>query len=215
MKILLLSLFCLFVSSANATTIFSISQTVTSADRSATFDTLTANNIDLNNYIEDSLSFTVNDFTYQGFTAFYPNDSRTTGFYYGWGGNNGYVSISGTDNALFTAFDFLLGNGNPDDFTNIRWETYLNGALSSSGIESGIAKGQIVGWSDVNGFDELRVAASSYEASPGFGNLQSIAIDDFRAAVSPVPAPATVSLFGLGLGLVGLIAMRKKRIEVS
>jgi hypothetical protein len=67
------------------------------------------------------------------------------------------------------------------------------------------------GWSDVDGFDELRVAASStLETLPGFGNDQAIAIDDLRVQLSAVPLPATVWLFASGLlGLVGM-ARRKK-----
>ena len=196
---------------ATAATIFSISQTVTSVDRSATFDALISDGISLNNYAEDSLFVTVNDTTYQGFTAFLPGDYRTTGFHYGSGGNLGYVSISGTDNQTFTAIDFLLGDGAiGSNDTNIQWETYLGGVLISTGTEIGVEKGQIVGWSDTQGFDELRVAAQGSEPLPGFGNFQAIAIDDLRAQV--VPIPSAVWLFGSGLlGLIG-VARRKVRI---
>ena len=40
-----------------------------------------------------------------------------------------------------------------------------------------------MGWADPRGFDELRVAASSSQALPGFGHPQAIAIDDVRAQV--------------------------------
>ena len=195
---------------ATAATIFSISQTVTSVDRSATFDALISDGISLNNYAEDSLFVTVNDTTYQDFTPFLPGDSRTEGFHYGAAGNYEYVSISGTDNQTFTAIDFLLGDGVISDDTNIRWETYLGGVLISTGTEIGVEKGQIVGWSDTQGFDELRVAADGSKPSPGFGNFQAIAIDDLRAQV--VPIPSAVWLFGSGLlGLIG-VARRKVRI---
>ena len=196
---------------ATAATIFSISQTVTSVDRSATFDALISNGISLNNYAEDSLFVTVNDTTFVDFiTPFSPGDFRTTGFHYGAAGNVEYVSISGTDNQTFTAIDFLLGDGVTSDDTNIRWGTYLGGVLISTGTEIGVEKGQIVGWSDTQGFDELRVAADGSEPLPGFGNPQAIAIDDLRAQV--VPIPSAVWLFGSGLlGLIG-VARRKVRI---
>jgi hypothetical protein len=195
---------------ATAATIFSISQTVTSVDRSATFDALISNGISLNNYAEDSLFITVNDTTFQGFTAFSPGDFRTTGFHYGTAGNYGYVSISGTDNQTFTAIDFLLGDGASSNDTNIQWETYLGGVLISTGLEIGVQKGQIVGWSDTQGFDELRVAALGSEPLPGFGNFQAIAIDDLRAQV--VPIPSAVWLFGSGL--LGLISVARRKVRI-
>jgi len=216
MKNLVVGLFCLFVCPANASTIFSISQVVTSTDRSATFDSLTSDGIDLSNYTEDSLFIIVNNrgaFQDPTFTPFAPNDFRTTAFHFAGGGSFDYLSISGTDSAVFTGFDFLLGNGEPGDFTNVRWETYLNGALISSGLESGLIKGQVVGWADANGFDELRVAASIAQALPGFGNRQGIAIDDVRAEllVSQVPAPAAVWLFGSSL----IVLFGKRRFSTE
>ncbi len=203
------------VATAGAVTMFSSGATVDVATRTATFDSLTSNGIDLSAYTENMMMFSVNDISYQGFNAFTPGDGRTTGFHYGSGGNNSYVTITATDNSVFGAFDFLLGDGQNPQPTNVTWEAYLNGVLTGSGLESGVARGTVMGWYDLFGFDELRVAAASSETSPGWGNHQSIAIDDFRAgsalASNPVPVPAALPLFGTGLAIMGIIGWRRKR----
>lgn len=197
---------------AQAATLFSSTATVSSADRVATFDSLTSNGIDLSTYTEASLSVTVGDVTFQGFSAFSPNDSRTTGFHYGSGGNNDFVTIKGTDGAVFTALDFLLGDGQSGTTTNVRWQAYLGGVLTGSGTESNMARGTVMGWSDTTGFDTLLVAAARTETQPGFGNHQSIAIDDLRAqvGVTPVPLPAGLPLMLGGLAAFGLLRRRQK-----
>ena len=167
--------------SAQAAVVFSNSASVSTADRSATFDSLTSDDFDLSGYTEDSLSVTVDDVSHQGFEAFTPGDSRTTAFHYGSGGNTSFVTIAGTDGAAFAAIDFIIGNGNGGTTTNVQWETYLDGVLTGTGVEFDVARGSIVGWTDTSGFDELRVATDSISAAPGFGNMNSIALDDLRA----------------------------------
>jgi hypothetical protein len=194
---------------ASAITIFAPSPVVTSADRSATFDSLTSNGISLAAYSEDSLSVTVNNITFQGFQAFSPGDLRTTAFHYGNGGDFGFVTIKGTDGAAFTAIDFLLGDGQGPPTTNVRWEAYRGGFLTGSGTQPAVARGTVVGWTDAAGFDELRVAAASSELSPGFGNHQSIAIDDLRATL--VPEPSIFALAALASLCIGF--NRRKRLS--
>jgi hypothetical protein len=195
---------------AAAAPIFSSSSVVTVTDRSATFDSLTSNGIDLSSYSEDSLFVTVNDTTYQGFSAFNPGDTRTTGFHYGSGGNMEYISIRGTDNAVFNAIDLLLGNGNSGSTQSVRWETYLLGALTGSGIESSIGRGSIVGWFDSSGFDELRVASAAWN-DPGFGNHNTAVLDNVRVqlALVTVSEPSIIALFAAGLLGVGFARRRK------
>jgi hypothetical protein len=195
--------------------VFSISPTVTSVDRIATFDSLTSTSLYIGNYAEDMLSVTtpINLALSVGFTPFAPGDFRTTAFYYGSGGSDSYVTIRGADGAVFTAIDLLLGDGEAPHTTNVRWQTFLDGSLTGEGFMGGVTKGQIVGWSDASGFDELRVAASSGSGvgefsvnyQPGFGNFQSIAIDDLRAQVAPptpVPEPASLALIPSGIACV-------------
>ena len=202
------------LSSADAATVFSTSSVVTSTDRNATFDSLISNGIDLTSYSEDSLFVTVGVPTFQGNTAFSSGDSRTTAFHYGSTGSLDYVSIRGTDGAIFTALDFLMGDGQTGDTTNLQWQTYLDGVLVGSATESSLLKGFVYGWTDAGGFDELRVAAAHTETNPGFGLHQAIAIDDLRAQVSVVPVPAAAWLFGTALiGLIGL-GRRKSKVTV-
>ena len=237
MDIKFLLLLCLLGSNAHASLVFSTTQVVTSADRVATFDSLETNGLSLANYSESSLSVSVSNFNYQGFEAFGPGDTRSTGFYYEDAGNNDYVSIRGTDNAAFTALDFLLGDGHGNSIanTNLQWQAFLGGELIGAGVESGVAKGSVVGWYDVLGFDELRVAAGSAKLEPGFGLHQSIAIDDLRAelrtglfttelfpaeliaeeypmALVNVPEPSVWVL--LITGVLGVIALRSYPIAV-
>lgn len=180
---------------ASASPVFSTSATVTTVDRMATF---TGINGSLVAYTEDNLVVSA-----PGSECCFAN------VHYASGGNNDYVRITGTDNAVFSAMDFVLGNGQGGSLTNVRWETYLLGALTGSGLASGVTKGIVVGWSDVAGFDEVRVAAAISEALPGFGNHQSVSLDNLRAQLSAVPEPATLVLFGLGLMGLGFGRRRK------
>ena len=209
---LLLIIFSLAVSViCHASPIFSGAAAVTSVDRTATFDGLTSFGIDLSTYSEDSLYVTVNGVSAQFANLFTPGDTRSTGYHYDSQGNFGYVSIRGTDGIDLTAVDFLLGDGVLGDNTlTLRWETYLNGGLTGSGTQNNLTKGQTVGWLDLAGFDELRVAgAPMIDPLPGFGNPQGIAIDDLRVQV--VPEPATAGM----LALSGLLIAAYRRIRKS
>jgi hypothetical protein len=106
--------------------------------------------------------------------------------------------------------DFLLGDGQAPPTTNLRWETFLHGVMTGTGLQTGITKGTIVGWTDVGGFDELRVAAASSSSDPGFGNMQAIAIDDLRAQLI-TPEPSSIVLFALGLNGLAVFGLWKRR----
>jgi len=185
---------------ASASPVFYDGLTVTTVDRSATFDSLNGMGlINLSSYNEDSLFVTANNSARANFVAFPSLDSRTIGYHYGNGGDSAYVTIKGTDSAVFTAVDFLLGDGyvTAGGSRSLRWESYLNGVITGSGHETGLLHGQYVGWTAPAGFDELRVAAAPEDdvPSPGFGNWQAIAIDDLR--VQAIPEPASLGLLGL------------------
>jgi hypothetical protein len=184
-----------FVGQANATVTFSSSGTVASPDFTATFDSLLTGD-SLASYNEDGISITVSDTAFPGFQAFTPGDLRASGFHYGSGGNFSYVTIRLTDGSDFAFLQLLLGDGYSGTLTtNLRWQAYLDGNLLSSGLESGLAKGSTVGWTALTVFDELRIAAG-VEASPGFGNLQAIAIDDVSLALIPEPSSHLLITFG-------------------
>lgn len=148
---------------------------VLSVDRTATFDSLTSNGIDLTGYSEDNIDIFAPGTTYQDFDAF--DGGPTTAFHYESGGNNEYNTIKATDGASIYALEFMIGHGQnsyPD--ANVVWETWRSGGLTGSGTFT-IARGSIVGWCDTEGFDELRVGAVGIEYV-AFGTHQSIALDD-------------------------------------
>lgn len=203
MNRILLTLFALALSvSAHSQTIFSTSATVTTVERTATFDGISG---DLSAYTEDNMIVAVSG-THCCFSDVHYDD----------GGNTSYVTIKGADDAVFTAIDFVLSDGYfGTPTTNIRWEAYLDGGLTGSGTISGVTKGTVVGWSDTNGFDEVRVAAGTAPL-PGFGNDQTVSLDDLRAEVGaiaqPVPVP-TIGIWGVGMlsGLIGLLGVYHRR----
>lgn len=101
---------------------------VTSADRTATFDTLTVNGTDLSAYQEDSLDIFVADTLYVDYDFF--NGGATTALHYGSSGNNSYVTIRASDAASLYAVEFLLGTGNSEVGTTVIWETYSGAILT-------------------------------------------------------------------------------------
>lgn len=193
---------------ANAGLIFTTGNVVINAQNSATFDTLTSNGLSLNSYNEDGINVFVNDTTYQGFNAF--NNSNTTAFHYGSGGNNQWVDISLTNGALIYAMDFLMGDGQGNSVTNIQWKTYSGLTLLDSGLELNVNKGT-VGFTSTTGFTSIRLAAAISTTSPGFGNHQSIAIDDLNIGTTSVPEPSTLAIFALGV--IGLASRRSKGVS--
>lgn len=184
--------------------------TVTTINRSMTFNALNASFIDLNAYEEDEMYATIDDFTYVGFGAFAGYDNRGTGFHYGSGGNNSYVSIRGTDNAVLSAIDFVLGNGFGNSKTTLRFETFLNGEFSGSFFQAGLLNG-VYKISDAAGFDEIRLGGNVAATYGSFNDFQAIALDDVHVQLKTgdVPEPAGLALFGLALA--GLAAARRKK----
>jgi hypothetical protein len=180
---------------------------VTLAGRSATFDAITFNGLDLSSYSEDLLSISVPDPSFVGFDPF--NGGPFTAFHYGTAGNSNFVTIRGTDNAVFSAMEFLLGTGFQEDtVARIRWATFLNNVQTGTG-QSVLVEGTIVGWSDPSGFDELRVIADNGTVGTlNFGDFQAIALDDVQAQL--VPEPSTAALL-LASGLAALAVMRRRR----
>jgi len=210
---------------AHAVTVFSTGagSAVSTVNRIATFDSINANGLSLLGYTEDSLIISVDDISFVGFDAF--TDGVGSMFHYGNGGNTAFVTITPTDNVDFVGLEFKAGLGNSQDLF-LTWETYRNNVLTGSGQEQ-VPRGTIVGFSDVLGFDELRVAAH-LNSGDNFGDHQAIAIDDLKVQlfqstvvvggkIIPIEStsllissaqtfswmiPVTLSILGIGLFVV-------------
>lgn len=185
---------------------------VTTADRTATFDSLTTTGVSLLNYQESDLQISVNDTTFAGFDPFDgQGGGANSGFHYGTGGNTSFVTITSTTGSIFSGLEFLLGNGNGGASTNVVWQTLLDGVETGAGAFNTL-KG-VAGWSDALGFDTLRVGAfaGTYTA---FGQFQAIALDDlsvqFSNSVPAVPLPAGLPLMLAAFGAFGFVRRSKR-----
>lgn len=202
----LLACLALALSSASqAAPIFSNSGVVGSPTNVATFDSLNSDDLDLSAYTEDGIVVGVGDQSLVNFNAF-NKLAHLTRFHFGRAGNESSVTISLADGGTIAALDFLLGDGFLGSTTNFYWETSRGGSTTGSG-NAVLNKGSTVGWTDVDGFTSLRVAAFAIGEAAGFGEQQAIALDDVRigAATSfvPIPEPGVLALLGLGLLGVG------------
>lgn len=184
---------------------------VTSADLSANFNSLNEGD-NVGAYTEGGLSVTTPTVVYLSFDPF-NGAGDGSAFFYPWGGvNNAWVTIKTNSLDLMYGVEFLYGNGWTSDGPTFNWQTLdASNNVISAGSYAGLARGSIVGISDVGGFTTLQVAAnySSSEIPPGF---QAIALDNLRvqtnASASVPETGATVALFGAVL--LGLVGIRRK-----
>jgi hypothetical protein len=118
---------------------------VTTVNRSATFDSI-SNGSDLTAYSEGGLNITVPDTAFEGFSAF--NAGVAVDFHYANLGNNNFVTIRGSDGAVFSGLEFKLGNGMLGLDTGLIYQSLLNGVETGSGFAF-LTKGTVVGFSDL------------------------------------------------------------------
>ena len=193
---------------------------VSSVDRSANFDAL-AEGTNLTGYTEGGLGISVADRSFQSpccadfpSTGPYPGAGFSGGFFYPWGGSDDPVHITAADGLDLFAVELNVGSGFiGQGAMHVYWEAYDDLALIGSGSFD-VAKGTVLGFSDPNGFDELRIAGLASSGSTGFG-FQALALDNLVAQLDPprdtqaatgVPVPPPAVLF-LGVGAL-LLAVR-------
>ena len=204
--------------SANAAPMFTtgIGSAVSSADRSATFDSVTDGQ-DLSNYSEDGLRLAKpGDALCQPGSGCHFIFTGRYGFSGGhmYTGDSGILSIGTTDASKIVGLELLLGSGSISGDTTGYWEIYSNSILIGSGSIPQFAFPQVIGFSDPSGFDELRIGMTSSATPPtsfGFDNV--VAVDNVTAQLSStvqVPEPATLTLFTLGLVGLGFTAFRRR-----
>jgi hypothetical protein len=193
---------------------------VSSPDLQASFDALTEIGFDLNSYSEGGLN--VRSVSPSNYGLSYPCDGcagPTTGVWYVGGGAmyDGYLSISAASGEALQGVEFLFGSGYFNSAMYMYWETWADSALTGSGTTANMVPNLTPGFSDTDGFDELRLGAyfltdpgGSFVDPAGGLRPNAIAIDNLRAQLLPtaVSEPSTVVLL---LGALPLLAVAYRR----
>jgi hypothetical protein len=187
---------------------------VTTANRSATFDSLTANNVvHLDSYSENGLSITTSGDSWAAdlnlaarLDPFRGANAPDRAFYAIAWANEDWVTIQTTNAAPVHGVEFMYGNdwttgdisgpypwGNDQGFVD--WQTLQNGVVVSAGQigpNPTLVPGTVLGFYDPAGFDQLQVRCRIANSSSP--TLQALALDNLQVMLANVPpAPA---LFG-------------------
>lgn len=186
---------------------FGAGSAVKTVTNSAHFD---ANTTLANNYAEGGLLFAYvgsannNGCGYAGVNCYDDPSELSSSFagnYMATAGTNAYLSVKKTDGSDFYKIEFAAGTG----YLNLNgfWRTLNDGVQTGQGNFSA-GDGTVLGLADVNGFDEVRYFAfSTANKQTGFS---SPAFDEVRVGV---PEPGSLAMFGLGL--IGMIGLRRAR----
>lgn len=183
---------------------------VSTADRSALFNSLETYASSLSAYSEDSLWITTPGYAYAiaPFAAF-NGQGDNSAYYCPSSGNYDWVTVRTTDGKAMQGVEFLYGNNLAvGDAAVIDWQAYVGADLVSGSTT--LSRGTILGFQsdDARGFDSLMVRARD-ASSPG-GN-QAIALDDLRVQLVAVPEPSTY-LAGLStLGMLGAFGWKNHK----
>jgi hypothetical protein len=206
----------MFPGIAQAATVFSSGSgsAVTNIDLSADFEDLAA--LTDNLYIEDSISFSRSNLTFDNNGCGFAGCSTHPGFFdgatpfmgnYMYGAGDGSFTIAATGVDVFTGLEMIIGTGGDNQGgQNIIWETFLNGSSVGIGTEPAFPLDLpgVYGWSDTGGCDKLVFTLSAN--SPAFDKVR-VQLDP---GSNPIPAPGSLMLFGLAL--TGLGMMRRRRV---
>lgn len=177
---------------------------VTTVNAAANFESVAALND--NPYLEDGLSFSRTDLSFNNNGCGYAGCAGHIGFAgftgnYMYGTGSGAFTMAATGTNTFYGLEFMIGTGFFSSALNAQWQAFNNGVLVGSGSFSATA-GNIVGFKNASGFDALVFSDGVSFNAPAFDNVRA-------QYVANVPEPTSIALFGLGLA--GLAGLRRRK----